>query len=65
MSMLGQHSLSQSQALEWITPRWRAMLRSMPDAKRTETIARACRLASEKPDSYLADHLETLYGAKR
>jgi hypothetical protein len=64
MSMLGQHSLSQHQALSWITPRWHAYLRSMPPQLMAQTIERARKLASEHPRSYLAEHLTTLYGER-
>jgi hypothetical protein len=60
----GQHGYAREGALAWIAPRIRADLAQMAPHDRAETLERARRLAAERPRSYLAAHLMTLYGVK-
>jgi hypothetical protein len=60
----GRHDFTRESALAWIAPRWRADLASMPPERRNQTIALARQRATERPHSYLAQHLTLLYGVK-
>jgi hypothetical protein len=58
----GRHDFTRESALAWIAPRWRAELAQLSPAQRAQTIALAQQRAAERPRSYLAQHLRTLYG---
>lgn len=59
----GRHDYTEASSLDFWDWRWQfAYLGPMPERCREETLARARRLARERPNSYLGRNLRRLYG---